>query len=610
MKKRIHLPTGYLAMALLALCHLTSCEFQPEGDNFVEIDPVQKSELTRYEITDIEDGLLLTEPIELSYSFAVTDGKFYLFEAVLDRTVSHQEIFKSEYPKGVFTVDPAKLYPNDSYGRFDLVFTVYTNTNTGSMADVVGAEVVAYQLKKEVVIDRRPPADIPFEASLGEEGIVVEFGEYPYANLVSTTVYASYDPATVYAEDNKVITLARGDSTAKINSYVGGKIYIGAIVESTTSTEWNSPHIVPIQSYDFLPAPKIVKKETLKNGLFKVYWSKPPIAASFRSYQLLHNNTLLAELSSINDTAAVLNDLVFGRPYEIELKTTGSSGIAVFDTDTLTLGNPFPSFYRLYVDKEDANEKLIYTDLDHRLFKESSPDVFYDGYVEEVALSKKYNLVAVLYSRRLLLLDYNTLAVLDEITLNDIFYPSSPYSQRYLGLSILNERFIGFLGPVPVIYDYIDNVGYKLGVQYSAAYYFKDSNTLFTPGGIFSRYTLEASGPVYDTNLFEFSDLRYSFTFNNYLLLSATDNNEIKVYSAPNLDLVGSYTLGIDKAIAEVDHFTSWGLQHGFTGSTTTATIIDLLTGERLFEVDYFGEVRLINGVLYHQNGLSIEFDR
>lgn len=112
---------------------LYSCQF--ESDELFEDttkSPPIPPELTVLELSIDQDTLFLTEPVLVKFSFDVGENDIHQVNVIIG-----EKVFQSfDSGKGEFVLDPKDL----NLGYHPMKLSVITNSNSGSIADIVGVE--------------------------------------------------------------------------------------------------------------------------------------------------------------------------------------------------------------------------------------------------------------------------------------------------------------------------------------------------------------------------------------------------------------------------------------------------------------------------------------
>ena len=131
----------------VSLFIITSCEYIPEGEVFTEVNSDVPPPDVVLDLSFDSDTLLISDyPYTIAYSVDAGDNIVYGIFLMVE-----EDTLQSDYDNsGSFTFTPGTFY---EAGTHDLRLDVYTNSNTGSLADVAGFEVLAFDYHWTLIIE-------------------------------------------------------------------------------------------------------------------------------------------------------------------------------------------------------------------------------------------------------------------------------------------------------------------------------------------------------------------------------------------------------------------------------------------------------------------------
>ena len=599
------------AVLLILLSSVFACEFQLEGEYYVEIEQEINSSLSEYELTAIADDEFIVRPKEITYSFEVTDGLFYLVVATLDE----KEIYVSDLPSGSFILRPGMAVAD--YGFAELVVNVYTSTNTNSLADQVQAEAAIYQFKKRIRIDKRPAEAIPFTITSTTNALTFNFQQYPNNNLWRVNIYGGPDPDQLFNNENQLSSVFEVPSQYIDLGYVGGTMYYGVetqvfrgdIMESERSN---------ITTINLSDGPKIVKYESTADGHLKVYWSRAPFESSFSTYTLkwLFNGVKTLTSTNFNDTTASISGLPMGDTISFELVTTSANQVnKVINSSLGALGDRAFQFDELYVDRNTPSRKLSYDASSQLLRKTENEQISISLPVSGLSFSNTGSTIAV-YSRDIIsLLNFSTLTYIRQIELNGL--ANNSFSRPIARLQVIDDRYIAYTDGVFKLLDYVDDAIVYQGNFNNNVIYYEESKNLVLIGRDFSgnsraykaeHFVVENGTLTELPNEFKFMNYTNSIGFGNYVAIVTTSENKVNVLKIPEMESIAEYTLGTRYFLKSADPTTNWGLFF----IESSVQVRDMLTGTIIYsgpnkiEQNY----ALVDGILYSGNGFSLNLNR
>ena len=136
-----------LFLLSLILIVATSCEYIPEGEAFTEVNSDIPPPDVVLDLSFNSDTLLISDyPYTIAYS--VDAGNNFVYGIFL---MVEEDTLQSDYDNnGNFTFTPGTFY---EAGTHDLRMDVYTNSNTGSLADVARFEVLTFEYHWTLIIE-------------------------------------------------------------------------------------------------------------------------------------------------------------------------------------------------------------------------------------------------------------------------------------------------------------------------------------------------------------------------------------------------------------------------------------------------------------------------
>lgn len=206
MKKRYLL--GILTFLLI------SCEFSPDGENFVKVDKdVPPPEIINRTLDLEEDTLFVWKYTRFNLDLASSDQEILGLEI---KYAGQELLFQSN--QGSFEINPGTL-PD---GNYPVVANVYTRSGTGSLADKTGYEGFLFSKEWVLIVETPHVPEMAISAKI-ENGFL-KFSwpvmDKPYfisyeLHLTNTSNYHAYSSRTEDPSQSSFID----------SSFVGGDIY-------------------------------------------------------------------------------------------------------------------------------------------------------------------------------------------------------------------------------------------------------------------------------------------------------------------------------------------------------------------------------------------------
>ena len=335
-------------LILIVSVILSGCEFTPTEENFVEIpsDPISSIEVN---LSDLSDTISLMQLTVINYDLEFP--KDVRHRVIV--TVGEQKVYESQALPGSFELSPFQ-FPD---GFHQLKMQVLTSSGTNSLADQLGYEVVLFEVKKVVWVDKSPPQKIRITKIEPIDGnLVIGWEKYPKPNFKSYLLYKN-----VYSEGpeptiSEMYSITSREQTSFIDpSYIGGKADYYIATQVTTSTNTKESDI-----YNYNSERVKIRDFKTVDGKLVVTWNKPKFYNAFQKYWLRKNHDYANpyfESTNINDTTCAINGLGFGIAMELELNTV--------PVNAFSGGGPSTAMYSTYREvylgeKMDNHEAVFY----------------------------------------------------------------------------------------------------------------------------------------------------------------------------------------------------------------------------------------------------------
>ncbi|MBX2957960.1 MAG: hypothetical protein KF846_17470 [Cyclobacteriaceae bacterium] len=339
----------------LVLLIFYSCDFKPDGEIFTTLTPPSAQGAT-IDLNGYQDEIINLKS-KVVFTYTVNTGNNTLLESkvLLNGTI----IWVSSFPTGTFELDPSKI----GTGSHTLKIEFTAQTNTGSLAEKIGAEVLYVWLEKTVVVDNYVPQnpDDPLALHISsvenrDNAVWITWNHYPSFNFEKYQVTRTdYDTNGNYLgewdlpaiTDQEVVSI--GDY-----QYLGGHSVYKVILTAAGKT-YTSPGF----SFDINYEPDITY--TIENGNVTVNWkSLKALSTNLAKYRLEvitpvggYTNVISFELNNVLDTVVVFQptDFFFGSVKNMKLIMVPKTnpGYSKVYTKKLKYGDSFPSFHSYVV---------------------------------------------------------------------------------------------------------------------------------------------------------------------------------------------------------------------------------------------------------------------
>ncbi len=286
--------TGFWVFMLILPLFYFSCEtnFEPSGENFIEIDTSQDIRASVFLSHPDTLGLLIIEDqIDITYSLDIGSLRIYEVKIFLDSLPLHT----GNSTSGTFYYDPNQFSDGFHTLRIDFI----TSSGSGSLADISGAE--GFQIYQEwgvINISNATPDPLEVLRVYPSRGqLQIEWEKYDRLNFGSYELLSSRAlGATHWPEDTTFID----------PYYIGGEIsYRVQITTSAGST------LGPRFTYSS-PVPGLIGFEQVEPNSIKLRWSKCAFPGNFGRYAAAVQDLNSQTFSNIDDTSAIFENVPFG----------------------------------------------------------------------------------------------------------------------------------------------------------------------------------------------------------------------------------------------------------------------------------------------------------
>ncbi len=299
---------------------LWSCEHQLDSENFLEIAPPDTTTMIQVSLSPFENQYLFTVPTWVSYDL----NTFGLTVYNVEFYVGDQLIHSDNKAVGGFVFEPSPW----GIGTETMSMVVNTDTNTGSLADMLKAEGFVFKQEWEVLLDGGSPNVVEITRIENKDGILeIEWEEYERFNFQKYILYRNFGEVEWSGQAHVIAEITDPTQHSWLDSsFIGGTgIYWVEVYGSQQKATSQK------QQFDF-PKPQL-----------ELLWVKGD-SASFRWTQNAFHRAVdhvtvtvpdhypqpaITLFSSENstDTAFVANNLLFGSTSEYTLSVYPKTNI-------------------------------------------------------------------------------------------------------------------------------------------------------------------------------------------------------------------------------------------------------------------------------------------
>lgn len=290
---------AFLCCLMLAGLCLFSCEpYEPEGDYFKEIE-LQEPEQLWVKLGPGTDTLILRKNAFISFDIlpgGQQEGGYQLY-------LGERLIRESKDP--LTFIDLQDHFFQDGY--YKLFLKLFVKSNTGSMADKMGAEHYGYHFNWTLKIDSRPHTDYPIHAfKVGEERGRVKLS-WPRYDLPAFGSYEIHRREEGEHSSLKRILIEDPRTTVYYDdAFVGGNFTYSLHLNRH---EW--PATSSSKPVAFSTPYAQLRRQERRGEQFYVEWSSCRLPKNFVAYEIYRNNScceenLVYRSTRVQDTTTLL----------------------------------------------------------------------------------------------------------------------------------------------------------------------------------------------------------------------------------------------------------------------------------------------------------------
>lgn len=359
-------------LLLVFFAALTACEFEPSGENFREIAGPDTTKLIQVDLSPFETQYIFTKYTNVNYNLNTFGLKIYNVEFFVDQ----QSIHQGSEAEGFFVFNPGL------YGRGSKILTmvITTNSNTGSLADLIGAEALVYSQSWNLVLDGDAPDPVEITSIINDDGVLrLNWSEYKRINFQKYIVYRKFSRNSEPAEIHEIAEYANPKlRSCNDLSYIGGEATYWVVVQASDQSVESTRKEV---SYDY---PKL-DTAWVAGDSARFVWRKNIFPKAFQKVTIStmgYSHADQRELFStevVNDTSVVLKGLQLGLPATYTFANYSRNEIGLFDQKdqlrtnlTFSVGKKYPGFGRMLCSNTEnsvylwQNDRISKLDMDSR----------------------------------------------------------------------------------------------------------------------------------------------------------------------------------------------------------------------------------------------------
>ncbi len=356
--KTLYLPI----LAVLIVAGFASCEYQLNSDNFRDIAPPDTTKTIHINLSPFEKQYVFTVPTFVTYDLNTFGLNVYNVEFF----VGEQSIHKGNTQTDDFMFEPSPW----GIGIETMTMVVTTNSNTGSLADLLGAEGLVFQYSWEVFLDGGNPNPVEITAIENKNGVLeIEWEKYNRFNFQKYVLYKNFGEAEWEGEKHVIAEIDKpGIHRFADSSFVGGTgiywVEIHASNQKAVSQRKRFDH--PFPQLDTI---------TVTGGSARFTWSKNKFYNSVEKVTLTmpdyypNPDIVLFTSENLNDTSVVVDNLRFGSATDYTLSFYPKSDIRIYEDNQIArsvlnfgTGKVIPEFSKILGSPKHDNVYLYWNE--------------------------------------------------------------------------------------------------------------------------------------------------------------------------------------------------------------------------------------------------------
>jgi len=347
--------------SLLACWAFFSCEYKPSGEYFRDLVKPDTTKQIQIKLSPFETQYVITYPVHVTYDLNTFGLGIYNIEFFID----DKSLFKGSEATGLFGFDPAPY----GISKKTMTMKVTTKTNTGSLADLTGAEAFVFQKSWELLLDGGKPDQLEITRIYNNEGVLkIEWEPYKRINFQKFILYKNIGSAEAdYAKHIVAEITDQNQNSFNDLSYTGGTGIYWVEVQASNQSAFSNKKA-------FITAPLKLDTIWVRGDSAKFSWRKNPFYKAVNQIKLtspsyyIYPPIEIYSTQNPNDTSIVAKHLRFGNSLQYTLSTYPVQNIPM-DNDNQVLksdisfgiGKPFPISTNIICSPTE-NHVFIYSD--------------------------------------------------------------------------------------------------------------------------------------------------------------------------------------------------------------------------------------------------------
>ncbi|MEJ2635905.1 MAG: hypothetical protein P8184_11510 [Calditrichia bacterium] len=581
-----------LILLFAGLVFMTSCEFEPSGENYHQVTVDQPD--VSVQLPGSADTLVFSGKTTINYTLdtgKLTDCKIQFF---IDEVNIH---FSTQIESFTFHTE----YFKDGIHRLRMI--IEAPSGSGSLADLASSETVRIEKEWPVIIDNSAYPTPPKPEVIVENRMLrIKWKIYDRYDFQAYHIYRGKATSGSLTEW-KLIGEVKDRKTISLidNEYVGGlAFYHVTIVTDNGEYQGNTAEINAAY-------PRLLGFSQVGVSSLSLNWNACAFPLNFGYYNLRLSESTGVDYSiktnkSIQDTTWVINDIQFGRAYDFYLLTfSAGGGINPYFCSSSKMsawtGSRFYPHTHLeeniaqdawFLNSGDSLKKIDRTSGEETL---GGPVSGSGKLLFTVSNNGQWLYAAHYKSSKFYRIDPQTLQIAAEYDLNVIYHPDliitdmDVANDNFLVLAVYSPGYSGNLAPIGLLIYDMNQTKLMLHMAAQAFTYralIADQKDYFSDGhGVYNFFTLPADTfpvlPYYETD-----DAILGFLDGGESFVTVSSTNKITIRRIPDFSALTSWNS--DGELVDLslnDHLKQLG---GVLNDRNLYRIFDLNSGQLLRE--------------------------
>lgn len=302
----------YLYALVLILFTLQSCTFEPKGGNFKKVDPTGKTPTIQVNLNLAGDTLFISRLQTVTFAYGLNNNKINFAQFIINGGQANEIDIQPN------TVSLTRFFDEAAGKTFSFEMKIFVKSQTGSIADKVGAEGFMISRKWTIVmVNLSDLAAVITKAEFVDGSLRIEWTRFKGQEFQYYKIYKLMANSQQYT--TLLATINSRDQTSFVdNTYSGEDSYYFV----------NTNDNIPGSGLSVKGPLPILIAENTANGNILLKWSKPPYYNNLKGYRIslkdnMYNMQKVAEVSNVTTDSLIFPNSHFGNHYELYLTPLG-----------------------------------------------------------------------------------------------------------------------------------------------------------------------------------------------------------------------------------------------------------------------------------------------